>query len=530
MSFVRTKTIRGRKYQYLVESVWDPVKKQPRQRVVKYLGPVDESKSKSEGKPVLKPPRVHVESVDRATPIGRLAIYYAVAREMGLLETAEKILGNREHATNLLALALNQLIHRKSLTKAVPWINDSPFLAWEDLPDVTREDLERTLSKLCHVEDGVKRDAGAALQRELTLAWRQLYKKEPAEAYYDVTKVTYFGDASPLAEKGYSPSHRGKRTVGVGLVTSRGNAFPILCRSIPGSRNDSVTLPDVVHALEGQGLHELTLVLDRGILHEENVILARKHSFHVLGACANTSGEVLEALKRFTDAELEASENVVARSREQPAYVKGWKGSLFGKQGRLVVVLNPVRRSVERGERDLMLAELETTTDPARLRELRAALRDVIKPSKGRRGFAVDWAAVEDARELDGRFLLFTTRADLTDADIFRIYFQRDEVEKAFRTLKGDIVLGPLRFRRPERIDAYLSVVFVAYLLRSVAEFKLREHGFDGSVDDALCLMESWAEVEFTSGKETVRWRTKPSKAQQELIKLFRVNQVLPSG
>ncbi len=526
MTFVRTKTIRGRKYQYLVKSEWDPEKKQPRQRVVRYLGPVDESG----GKPVLRPAPVRVTGVDAVKPIGRLATYYAAARDIDLLGLAEDLLGDREHATRLLALALNQLVHRRSLTKAVEWINASPLAAWLDTGPLAREDLEATLSQVCHVEDGVKRDAGAALQRALTLAWRQRYKKEPAEAYYDVTKVTYFGDHCDLAQRGYTLDRRKKRTIGVGLVTSRGSAFPILCRSIPGNRNDGVTMPDVVHALSAQGLENLTLVVDRGILHKENIRLARKHEFHVLGGCPSTSDEVQRSMRRFTDAQLEESKNAIRRSRDHVAYAKGWNGSLFGVQGRLVLVLDSVRRSVERTERDSMLTELETTTDPKRLTELRAALGGLVKTSKGRRGFTVDSEAVERARGADGRFLLFTTRRDLSDKDSFRIYFQKDEVEKAFRTLKGDVTLGPLRFRRPERIDAYLTAVFVAYLLRSVVAFKLREAGSGLSVDEALDLMESWSEVQFTSGNQAVRWRTKPTKAQEDLIKLFELDRVLPSA
>lgn len=40
--FVRVKTRGGRRYAYLVESVWVPEARTPRQRVVKYLGPADE--------------------------------------------------------------------------------------------------------------------------------------------------------------------------------------------------------------------------------------------------------------------------------------------------------------------------------------------------------------------------------------------------------------------------------------------------------------------------------------------------------
>lgn len=42
MVYIRMKSIRGIKYAYLVESVWDKERKQPKQRTIKYLGRVDD--------------------------------------------------------------------------------------------------------------------------------------------------------------------------------------------------------------------------------------------------------------------------------------------------------------------------------------------------------------------------------------------------------------------------------------------------------------------------------------------------------
>jgi transposase len=51
-------------------------------------------------------------------------------------------------------------------------------------------------------------------------------------------------------------------------------------------------------------------------------------------------------------------------------------------------------------------------------------------------------------------------------------------VEKAFREMKGKNVMGPIRYRLWNRVDAYLTVVnHLAYLLRAAARWRLLSAG-----------------------------------------------------
>ena len=111
---------------------------------------------------------------------------------------------------------------------------------------------------------------------------------------------------------------------------------------------------------------------------------------------------------------------------------------------RIAVVENLSRKSEDRQARDLLLQELEGPVSRARLAEIKGELGDVLVSSPGRRGFRVDSTAVERERTLDGRFLLFSTDLALDGPEMYRTYFAKDAVEKAFRTSKGDLSLGPV--------------------------------------------------------------------------------------
>jgi len=55
----------------------------------------------------------------------------------------------------------------------------------------------------------------------------------------------------------------------------------------------------------------------------------------------------------------------------------------------------------------------------------------------------VDENLVQQEDFIDGRFLMFCTDQRISAKNVFTTYFQRDEIEKAFKSLKGELSLGP---------------------------------------------------------------------------------------
>ncbi len=90
----------------------------------------------------------------------------------------------------------------------------------------------------------------------------------------------------------------------------------------------------------------------------------------------------------------------------------------------------------------------------------------MVNPARGRRGYEINVAEEKLARRLDGRSLFFSTDIKMSGKNIVRTYFQKDHIEKAFRFLKGDACLSPVRYQQPGRVEAYLSVInFISYEL-----------------------------------------------------------------
>ena len=86
----------------------------------------------------------------------------------------------------------------------------------------------------------------------------------------------------------------------------------------------------------------------------------------------------------------------------------------------------------------------------------------------------LDRDGLRQARRREGRYLLRTNLADAEPDKLWRYYMQLTAMEESFRTLKDDLGLRPIYHQKPERIEAHLSVAFLAYCLSTTLRRQLR--------------------------------------------------------
>ncbi len=508
------------RYKYEVEAYRDPETKRPRQRILRFFGRVDTKGN------IVVPGQVRVDSVHSAFPVGPLSLFTAVADSLQLQGHIQRSLQiDPDTAGHVLCLALNQLCHRRPLTKLSDWVVRSPLPDWLDLDParISRDSFQAALNALCHrTRDHIIEDRGLVLQKDLTAVWRN-GGKEPAQYYYDVTKRLYYGSTCPYAEPGYFPGGTHKNVIGFGMVVSRTHSHPVLCRAIPGSRHDTLTVEDVVQHLRAWGFRHLTLIMDRGMVSAKNVEFLVRSGYDQVGIVPATNTEAWSYLTHWTPEQMERAEHLVergSRNDDNVAFVRAWTAPLFGRtRMRVALVASPSRRQADLVGRERRLAALERTTDRSVVQDARDELGPLVRTARGRRGFSVDEHLVREDRQRDGRFLLFSTDLSLSGTDLFRIYFQRDEIEKAFHIVNGELTLGPFRYRAKERIDADTTVMYLAYLLWSVVARRLRAKFGQMSVPEALGLVEDVAQVRFGSGKLERVWVTRLAAEQRKVLK-----------
>jgi hypothetical protein len=80
------------------------------------------------------------------------------------------------------------------------------------------------------------------------------------------------------------------------------------------------------------------------------------------------------------------------------------------------------------------------------------------------------------AQERDGHYLLRAFRAGDQADTLWELYMQLTEIEAAFKTLKSDLHLRPIRHHVELRIEAHILVCFLAYCLSVTLRKRLEAH------------------------------------------------------
>lgn len=529
MSYYRTTTSNGHKYKQLVESRWNPDKKRSEVHVIKHLGSVIEK----DGKEILKPSPLKIDSIDKVYPVGKLAVYWKLAEEFKVRECLAKALEDEGTADAILLMAYNQLIGRKPLTKIGKWVSETPISRWMDIPgkDLTKDHFLNALDSISNRNDDVINSYTYTIQNRLSNAWKEVIGNEPERYFFfhDITRIKWNGAANYWAGKGYG-AQPGRHYLGFGLVVSKENFMPIMGYPVRGIKHDSTTAIEAIDNLSRWKHKNLTIVWDRGFVSQDNVHYARDANFHVLSGIPNTTNDSEYWMTRFQDSEIEQRENVLSLGKDHVVYYKDEIHELYGTQCRIVVMLDPDRRNHSRINRDICLQNLELEMNKRKIAQLKKGLEPLVKASKGRRGYFIDDAVEKQARNSDGRSLFFCTDPKLSGENIIKTYFQKDYVEKAFRYLKGNACLSPVRYQLPGRVEAYLSVInFIAYELIAGILWKIKTYDLGVSYEELMDEAEKIYEVELTSsGKKTYRW-THIAKETEKLFKPYGIIDLQPT-
>ena len=87
---------------------------------------------------------------------------------------------------------------------------------------------------------------------------------------------------------------------------------------------------------------------------------------------------------------------------------------------------------------------------------------------------SINEAAVREVQKYDGYSVIFSTKR-LTIEEIVKPYFEKDRVEKAFRSMKSILGLKPIKHWLEERVKSHVFVCYLSYLLLRLLEEKLNK-------------------------------------------------------
>ena len=410
--------------------------------------------------------------------------------------------GFSERACRLTELmTLNRLIAPRSEHAMPEWFTRTALADILGI-DLSAIDDDRLYRHLDHLHP--KR---AEIETALARREEQLFNLDGTVYLYDLTSSYFEGQclANEQAKRGHSKDHRPDcKQVVVGLVVDR-EGFPKAHEVFEGNRSEGTTLGEMLERLRARAGPTATVVVDRGMSSQENLQEIRGHGFHYL--VASRQSERIQHGEEFEDAEgWQELERPVSPTNPFQHKSRVWiKRGADGTGPALLLCRSEGRQEKDRAIRvlqeDRLLAALlrlqarvasgrlkaESKIQQAigRLKERYprvARFYEVRYPdASGQLRWQVDEARKARAEELDGSYLLKTSRTDLTAAEIWSTYILLTRVEDAFRAMKSPLAERPIFHQLERRVQTHIFLCVLAYHLLMAIEKTCRDRGLHTS-------------------------------------------------
>ena len=471
----------------------------PRQRVVAYLGELDEQgrlgvEQAAQPEPWAQPDLFERESVaawvevdlrgvrvERSRPFGGGWLGLMLLRQLGLSELLEEILppGREEvpWSAMVLVLVLGRLLDPSSeLHLAEHGYEASALAELLGVPDAKVNDdrLYRTLDRLLPHK--------SALEKHLKQRLGELFHLDYDLLLYDVTSTYFEGAAAanPQAQRGYSRDHRPDcKQVNIALVVTR-DGLPLGYEVFAGNRSDVTTVKEIVEAIESKyGQANRIWVMDRGMVSADNVeflqqggrryilgtpkSMLRKFEQQLLASdwrevheglevklCPAPGGEEVFILCRSAQRQLKEQAMHDRFERRIEQRLLAIAESCAKRKQNPLKVAQQVGRLLGQNTRAAGLFEVKVETDTQGWALLRWSKRDERR----------DWMKLSE-----GCYLLRSNVTDWSGEELWRAYIQLTEAEEAFRLHKSDLIMRPVWHHKEHRVQAHILVCFLAYVL-----------------------------------------------------------------
>jgi transposase len=463
MSFIRRIRRSGRVYLAEVENKW--INGKCVQRHLRYVG------READGKTLLAASLSEVE-VEQVKLYGPLLVLHHLANEIQLADQ----LG--AYSQEILSLVYAHCLDYRSLNSMPAWFERTDLNFLLHLEGLTEKRLVGALDSL----EALDTDAW---QRHLFQKVCRQYRLRPSGVIYDVTNTYLYGRHCPLGKPGHDKEEvKGRPLIQIGLGVTQKEGFPLFHKVFDGNVHDARTLQDLVTLFGSYRLGSGLFIYDRGIVSGRNLKdIKHLHWDTLCGLPLNPS------LKKFWRPWADPQQLMQLSQRQRVGqtvfYTCLRPYQVDGVRGHLALCLN------ERLQRDAR----ESRRDEILQAEKLLAQGKSIKPGLERffdgrgRLIATELAAAE---EFDGYSCVFCTRP-LPQDKMLSLYFDKDVVEKAFRSLKGVTQLRPVRHWLAERVHAHVFLCYLAYLLLSLLQYRLRQTDF--TAESALLELSSMHKV-----------------------------------
>lgn len=348
-----------------------------------------------------------------------------------------------KHHKPIIALLIAHLVCKGSILKIAEWIKHSAIKDVVGLDDISTEMLYRSLDYLDACDFN-------KVEQALYEHWNKIAPLDNSAYVLDVTD-TYYNGKGDISSPRKGKDGKVSKLIQIGLAVSFDNGFPILHKSFGGNISNIKILEDMMYAITQRGLK--TIVLDRGFYSEANVSDMNRLKMKMIVGVKQSIGIKQHILSKISREQIYSKKNLI-RLKNTVVYAQQ-QPFLFG---RLIIIYNP---RYEVMKKDKMLCENATDKDV----------------------------------QFVGYSLIFHN-TELSISEVVTKYFDKDIVERSFRTMKGEVQLHPIRLWMPARVNAHIKICYLCMCILALMQYRCQS--LDISASDILSELKPIYKVDLT--------------------------------
>lgn len=326
--------------------------------------------------------------------------------------------------------------------------------------------------------------------------------------FYDVTTLYFQVDnEDEIRKRGFSKEgkHQNPQIV-LGLLVSI-DGYPLAFEIFEGNKFEGHTMLPILDSFKKRyNIEQLVIVADSGLLSNQNIseLIEKDYEF-ILGARIKNENHAMKA-------------KILALT------LNDGQSEIIEKQGgiKLIISHSDKRAKKDKFNRERGLLRLEKQIKTGKLTKSNINNRGYNKYLKmeGKVKISIDIDKFNADEKWDG-LKGYITNTSLTKSEIIENYSHLWKIEKAFRISKHDLKVRPIYHRIKKRIEAHITINFVAYKVYKELERKLKEKKSDISPEKAIEIAKTIYQIETNIDSQKISYILLLTEKQKYLAQLF---------
>lgn len=328
------------------------------------------------------------------------------------------------------------------------------------------------LEKIYRMMDGLY-DKREFMQEIVRTATIDLFQERVDVAFFDVTTL-YFESTKDdeLRKFGYSKDQKYHCVQVVLALATTEQGLPLGYRLFHGATAEVKTLLECIDAWRSLvKIGQITFVADRGMMSEANLKTLDDRGIDYVVAAS------LRKLPHERHAEILGDEGYLPTMVDNDfTWVKEF--SLTGKR-RLIGSFSARRATKDISDRKRIVEKLQKKIG-IKKRKKHSSVKKLVSnagylkliSTEGHQEAIIDEEKIARDAQWDGMYGIITNTL-LTPQQVLARYRRLWTIEQAFRISKHDLAMRPIYHFKPERIEAHVSICYMAYALLRHAQYRV---------------------------------------------------------